>query len=53
MKMDIKGVAIRDHYNNNFFHSVEKLSWKEQIDAFLKGCRNAKDAAKQFDMDVF
>ena len=48
-----KGVAITDHYNNNFFHHVSNLSWKEQIDAFLQGYRNAKDEAKQFDMDVF
>ena len=48
-----QGVAVTDHYNKNFFHSVIHLSWTEQVDSFLQGYRIAKDEAKKYDMDVF
>ena len=51
------GVAVTDHFVNGNSYSarwcLENASWRERMDVFLRGYREAEKAGKEFGIDVF
>lgn len=47
------GMVVTDHFFNGNCAIRKDLPWEERIDAFASGYRNAKEAAKDLDFDVF
>lgn len=47
------GVVVTDHFVNGYSYSAFPDTWKEKMDAYLKGYRAAKEAGKQLGIDVF
>ncbi|WP_105619284.1 PHP domain-containing protein [Vallitalea okinawensis] len=49
-----QGLVITDHFRPDYFNSLDKdLTWQQKVDIFLEGYREAKEAAKDIDFDVF
>jgi len=46
------GIAVTDHYFDGFFEIQAAGCWKNKIDAFLKGYRNACDEGQKLGMDI-
>lgn len=46
------GVCITDHYSKNLLASFSQTDWKEAVDRYLVGYRNAKEYADKIGMDV-
>ena len=47
------GVFITDHFVNGYSYSAFPDTWKEKMDAFLKGYWAAKEAGEELGIDVF
>lgn len=46
-------LVITDHYYARFFDKISKLSWKKQLQKYLKGYRNAKKIADNLNFQLF
>lgn len=47
------GVAVTDHFVNGYSYSAFPKTWKEKMDAYLKGYHAAKKAGEELGIDVF
>lgn len=46
-------LVLTDHYYARFFEEISYLSWKDQLENYLKGYQTACEAAKNLDFKVF
>ena len=46
-------VVITDHFLSNYFDSLKRLSWREQVDHYLSGYRMAADEGEKLGLKVF
>lgn len=47
-----KTIIISDHFSANYIKSLGEISWQDKITIFFQGYYKAKEAAKEFDMNV-
>lgn len=47
-----EGIIITDHYYESFFQSIEKPSWEDKIDCYLRGYKNAVDEGTKIGFTV-
>ena len=48
-----QGLIITDHYNREFFDHFPNETWKEKVDHYLEGSRQAKAEGAKIGMDIF
>jgi len=46
-------LVLTDHYYARFFDKINDLSWKEQLEEYLKGYRIAKKTAENLKFNIF
>lgn len=47
------GLVITDHYNREYFGHFPDSSWKDKMDKYLTGYRQAKKAGEKYGMKIF
>ena len=52
-KKGFSGVVITDHFINGNSYARDPETWKEKMDVYLKGYLAAKEAEKDFDIQVY
>lgn len=52
-KAGFNALVLTDHYYARFFDKLTNLSWKKQIEKYLKGYKTACQAAKNLNFKVF
>lgn len=47
-----QGIIITDHFNEDYFESLDSMTWEEKIDCYLRGYKKAVEEGLKIDMDI-
>ena len=50
---DYHAITVMDHYYRHFFHRLGEKTWREKVDIFLAGYRNAEKRGGEIGLRVF
>lgn len=51
-KLGYDAVCVTDHFYGKFFDKLNGLTWKDKVDAYLDGYRNAKDEGEKLGIQI-